>query len=144
MEIQHSTKEVKNVLVQYKKYIWMIEDLSRQIEDIGDKALCVKSTSNLTGMPRGGSPYTYTDMIDDKDDLERRKARFEKIANQKKEIVQSYIDTVVSVKHNRFLTLYYIKCLTISEISRIEVYTERHAFRVFHEALEMVDLSLNL
>ena len=95
-------------------------------------------------MPRGGSPYTYTDMIDDKDDLERRKARFEKIANQKKEIVQSYIDTVVSVKHNRFLTLYYIKCLTISEISRIEVYTERHAFRVFHEALEMVDLSLNL
>jgi hypothetical protein len=95
-------------------------------------------------MPRGGNAYTYADMIADKDDLERRKKKFEKIASQKREIVQAYIDTVLSVRHNRFLTMYYIKCLTVSQISDLEDYTERRGFQIFREALELVDVSLNL
>ena len=144
MEPQNKTKEVKTILVQYKKYRWMIDDLSRQIEDMKDRALCIKSTSNLSGMPRGGSPYTYADMIADADDLERRKKKFEKIASQKKEIVQAYIDTVLSVKHNRFLTMYYIRCMTVSEIADREDYTERRGFQIFREAIQMVDISLDL
>ena len=144
IEPQSKQKEVKTILVQYKKYKWMIDDLNRQIADISDRATCIKSTSNLSGMPRGGNAYTYADMIADKDDLERRKKKFEKIASQKREIVQAYIDTVLSVRHNRFLTMYYIKCLTVSEISDLENYTERRGFQIFREALELVDVSINL
>lgn len=134
---------VKKVLIQYKKIKWMIEDLEGQIADVEKRMLSIKA-GRISGMPRGGTPTTYADLVADKDDLERRKKRFVIIASQKKEIVQSYIDTVISVKHNRLLTLYYIKCQSMSEIATIEHYTERHAFRVYNEALEMVDISLSL
>lgn len=129
--------------MQYKKVKWMIEDLEGQICDIDKRMVRVKS-GKIDGMPRGGTPNTYADLIADKDDLERRKKKFEIIANQKKDIVQSYIDTVLSVRHNRLLTLYYVKCKSMSEVAMMEHYTERHAYRVYNEALEMVDISLNL
>ena len=136
-------KDVKSVLIQYRKVMNMIEDLEAQIEDIDQRMTSIKS-SKITGMPRGGTPITKEDLVADKLDLERRKKKFEKIADQKKEIVQSYIDTVFSVKHNKFLTLYFVKCLSVYEISKRMDCTKRHAFRIYSEALEMVDLSLDL
>lgn len=142
-ETKTTTKEVKNVLFQYRNVRNMIMDLEDQIEDIDRKMISVKS-QQLTGMPRGGKPFTSADWITDKLELEARKKRFEKIGAQKKEIVQTYIDTVLSPRHNRFLTSYFIKCLSVYEIARKEHYTKRHAFRIYSEALEMVDLSLDL
>lgn len=140
---RENLENVKKVLIQYKKVRWMIDDLTLQIEDITKEMSTVKA-GKITGMPRGGVPITFADLIADKDDLERRKKKFEIIADQKKEIVQTYIDTVLSVKHNRLLTLYYVRCLSMREVAKKEHYTERHAFRVYSEALEMVDLSLDL
>lgn len=134
---------VKKVLMQYKKICWMIEDLDRQIADVDKRMIGVKS-GKIDGMPRGGTPTTYTDLVADKDDLERRKKKFEIIAKQKKDIVQSYIDTVISVKHNKLLTLYFVKRKSMCEIAKIEHYKERHAFRIYKDALEMVDISLDL
>lgn len=134
---------VKKVLNQYKKIRWMIDDLDTQIDDVTKNMSSLKS-GKLTGMPRGGVPVTYADLIADKDELERRKKRYEVVAKQKKEIVQTYIDTVLSVKHNRLLTLYYVKCMPMQAVAKKEHYTERHAFRVYTEALDMVDLTLDL
>lgn len=136
--------EVKIVLGQYKKYIVMIRDLDRQIDDAHDRMISVKSASNVSGIPRGGHAVTVDDLIADVDDLERRKDRFQKIADQKKEIVQSYIDTVLSPRHNRVLTRHFIKCQSINEICKLETYSRRHVLRLYHEALDMVDLSLDL
>ena len=137
-------KEVKAILGQYKKYKGVADVISHQIDDITDRSICIKSTSNLSGMPHGGAAYTYADVIADKDDLERRRKKYLTIATQEREIVQAYIDTVVSVKHHRFLMLYYVNCISVSDIAKLEGYTGRHAFRMFHEALAMVDLSINL
>ncbi len=136
-------KEVTNVLIQYKRTMNLIHDLSDQIGELDDRMTSIK-TGKITGMPRGGVPLAVSDLVAEKVDLVQRKEKLEKIAEQKKEIVQAYIDTVLSPKHNRFLTLFFVKCLSMQEISRKEHYSRRHAFRIYAEALDMVDISLDL
>ena len=141
MESMKLNIDVKNVLNQYRQVKKMIVDLEEQIDRLDDRIQRIKS-GNISGMPRGGKTITIENLISEKIDLERRKEKFKEIGIQKKKIVQSNIDTVISVKHNRFLTLYFIKCLSVTEIARLEEYSSRHAFRIFAEALGMVDVRL--
>ena len=136
-------QDVKNILNQYQILKRMIDDLDRQINENEMRMTSIKA-GKISGMPRGGVAVTFADMIADNEELESRKLRFEKISKQKKEIVQAYIDTVLSVKHNRLLTLFYIKGLSIYEIAEKENYSDRHAFRIYEEALKMVDIGLDL
>lgn len=136
-------QDVKNILNQYQILKLMIDDLDRQIKENEIRMTSIKA-GKISGMPRGGVAVTFADMIADNEELESRKLRFEKISKQKKEIVQAYIDTVLSVKHNRLLTLFYIKGLSIYEIAEKENYSDRHAFRIYEEALKMVDIGLDL
>ena len=136
-------QDVKNILNQYQVLKLMIDDLDRQINENEIRMTSIKA-GKISGMPRGGVAVTFADMIADNEELESRKLRFEKISKQKKEIVQAYIDTVLSVKHNRLLTLFYIKGLSIYEIAEKENYSDRHAFRIYEEALKMVDIGLDL
>ena len=136
-------QDVKNILNQYQILKLMIDDLDRQINENEIRMTSIKA-GKISGMPRGGVAVTFADMIADNEELESRKLRFEKISKQKKEIVQAYIDTVLSVKHNRLLTLFYIKGLSIYEIAEKENYSDRHAFRIYEEALKMVDIGLDL
>ena len=136
-------QDVKNILNQYQILKLMIDDLDRQINENEIRMTSIKA-GKISGMPRGGVAVTFADMIADNEELESRKLRFEKISKQKKKIVQAYIDTVLSVKHNRLLTLFYIKGLSIYEIAEKENYSDRHAFRIYEEALKMVDIGLDL
>ena len=136
-------QDVKNILNQYQILKLMIDDLDRQI-NVNEIRMTSIKAGKISGMPRGGVAVTFADMIADNEELESRKLRFEKISKQKKEIVQAYIDTVLSVKHNRLLTLFYIKGLSIYEIAEKENYSDRHAFRIYEEALKMVDIGLDL
>ena len=136
-------QDVKNILNQYQVLKLMIDDLDRQINENEIRMTSIKA-GKISGMPRGGVAVTFADMIADNEELESRKLRFEKISKQKKEIVQAYIDTVLSVKHNRLLTLFYIKGLSIYEIAEKENYSDRHAFRIDEEALKMVEIGLDL
>ena len=136
-------QDVKNILNQYQILKLMIDDLDRQINENEIRMTSIKA-GKISGMPRGGVAVTFADMIADNEELESRKLRFEKISKQKKEIVQAYIDTVLSVKHNRLLTLFYIKGLSIYEIAEKENYSDRHAFRIYEEALKMGDIGLDL
>ena len=145
MEIikQTTTQDVKNVLSQYVRVKRMIKHLNTKINNINDKIISIKS-GKISDMPKGGVPVTVEDMVSDKVDLERRKKRFEVIAKQKKDIVQSYIDTVYSPKHNYLLMMFYINDMSIEQIAKQTVYSDRHARRLYDEAIDMVDLSINL
>ena len=136
-------QDVKNILNQYQVLKLMIDDLDRQINENEIRMTSIKA-GKISGMPRGGVAVTFADMIADNEELESRRLRFEKKTKKKKEIVQAYIDTVLSVKHNRLLTLFYIKGLSIYEIAEKENYSDRHAFRIYEEALKMVDIGLDL
>lgn len=136
-------EQVKKVLYQYREIKTMCADLQRQINEMDIKMTSVKAI-NCSGMPRGGCPVTIADMMADKDELISRKSRFEAVARQKREIVISYIDTVHSAKHNNVLYMHFINGMRISDIAKMKNYSDRHVFRIYHEALDMVDLNLNL
>lgn len=138
-----SNEDIKKVLVQYKRVSNMIRHIEDEIAQIDDKVLGIRE-NQMTGMPKGSSSLTTTDMLVEKRDLEMRLEKFKKAADQKREIVQAYIDTVLSPKHNDILTMYYIKGYSIEKIARIKHYTVRHGWRLYDEALTQVDMTINL
>ena len=135
--------EAKKILNQHRIVCFLIEDLKKQIEEI-DGQIYGCSSGKITGMPRGGKPVTREDLANDKADIIKRIERLEVVREQKKEIVQAYIDTVYSAKHNKVLTMFYIKVLPIWKIAEMEGYSQRHTFRLYEQGLDMVDLSLDL
>lgn len=135
--------EAKKILNQHRSVYFLIQDLKRQVNDI-DGQIYGCSSGKLTGMPRGGKPVTREDMANEKADILKRIERLEIVRKQKKEIVQAYIDTVFSPRHNNILTMYYIKVLPIWKIAELEGYSQRHTFRLYEQGLDMVDISLDL
>ncbi len=135
--------EAKKILNQHRSVYFLIQDLKRQVNDI-DGQIYGCSSGKLTGMPRGGKPVTREDMANEKADILKRIERLELVKKQKKEIVQAYIDTVYSARHNKILTMYYIKVLPIWKIAELEGYSQRHVFRLYEQAVEMVDVTLDL
>ena len=135
--------ETRKILNQHRSVYFLIKDLKKQIRDIDTRLYGCKS-GNLSGMPRGGVGVTKEDMAEEKADIEKRIKRLEIVRKQKKEIVQAYIDTVFSPRHNKVLTLFYINVLPIYEIAKREGYSQRHVFRIFEQAHEMVDITLDL
>jgi hypothetical protein len=135
--------EAKKILNQHRSVYFLIQDLKKQVKDI-DAQIYGCSSGKITGMPRGGKPVTREDMANEKADIQKRIERLEIVKAQKKEIVQAYIDTVFSPRHNKILTLYCIKVLPIWKIAELEGYSQRHTFRLYEQALDMVDITLDL
>lgn len=61
-------------------------------------------------------------------------------AADEKRIVQQYIDTVESPKHNRLLCGIYLEDLSVNEIAEKEGYSVRQEWRIYKEAHEMVNI----
>lgn len=135
--------ETKKILNQHRIVCFLIKDLKKQIEDI-DGQIYGCSSGKITGMPRGGKQVTREDMANEKADILKRIERLELVKKQKREIVQAYIDTVYSPRHNKVLTMYYVKVLPIWKIAELEGYSQRHTFRLYEQGLDMVDISLDL
>lgn len=132
--------EVKKILKQYRDAIRMVRFLDKKIEELDDRLTSIK-TSRISGMPRGGRAKTKEDILSEKIKFEERRDRFRKKAVQKREQTQTYIDTVLSPKHNDLLTKHYIDDLSIEEIAEQMPCSYRHAWRIYREALGMVDVS---
>jgi len=143
VEKKNKVTETKNILIQYRKINTMIRHLESKLDEKESSLMGCKS-GKLTGMPRGGAPVTIADALADKVDLERRIEKLRIVAIQKKEIVQSYIDTVLSPRHNDFLTMYYIKCMSVEDIAKTMPCSVRHAWRLYREGIRMVDISIDL
>lgn len=138
--------ETKQILEQYGDVKRMLDDLKDQLHELNERLITVRSCQ-ITGMPRGGMPVTNdltADLVSDIMELEKRIDKFEKIASQKREIVQSYIDTVYSPKHNRVLTMHYIYLMPLGLIADRENYSIRHLFRIYSDAIAKVDTSIDL
>ena len=83
---------------------------------------------------------TTEDLIVKKADIEKRRDIFLGRAAHEKRIVQQYIDTVESPKHNRLLCGIYLEDLSVNEIAEKEGYSVRQEWRIYKEAHEMVNI----
>ena len=130
---------VKETLNAYREVSELVKDLIGRKEMIDQRIKSVKS-AGATELPRGGPHRTIEDMIIEKDDLEQRINNLNPYAIQKKRMVQKYIDTVYSIKHNRILTFYYINCMDVKEIAEAESYSVRNTYKLLDKAIKMVKI----
>lgn len=132
-------KDIKRKLERYRKLMEMAKELQKQADELENMAEAVGS-KRITDMPRGGNHMTTEDLIVKKADIEKRRDIFLRRAADEKRIVQQYIDTVESPKHNRLLCGIYLEDLSVNEIAEKEGYSVRQEWRIYKEAHEMVNI----
>ena len=132
-------KDIKRKLERYRKLMEMAKELQKQAAELENRAEAVGS-KRITDMPRGGNHMTTEDLIVKKADIEKRRDIFLRRAADEKRIVQQYIDTVESPKHNRLLCGIYLEDLSVNEIAEKEGYSVRQEWRIYKEAHEMVNI----
>lgn len=135
-----SINEKKAKLNQYRKLKNMSDWLDKQARELEDRASSI-GTKKMSDMPRGGSRETMEELLIEKVDIEKRRDEFESRAKEAKCVVQGYIDTVTSSKHNALLKGLYIDRLSVEEIAEKEGYSTRQEWRIYKEAHEMIDVS---
>lgn len=120
----------------------MVNHLEKKLQVVDEQMYKVKGGS-ISEMPKSGQPFGIDAVIAEKDELERRINKFLEQARQQRKEVQNLIDTVISPKHNDFLTMYFIRLMSVEEISNKLKYNNRHAWRVFRESITMVSENCN-
>lgn len=95
---------------------------------------------NMSGMPRGGKPITEADLIADKIDLESRIQRLENKGKEYHREIITVIDNMSDNKRANILEAWFINGDNPETIAENEGYTVRHIFRLYAEAMEMIDI----
>ena len=134
-QIRESDK--KRYLRRYRKNLSCIARLEEKL-NLLEVRLSSPRSPNLSGMPRGGTPVTTSDLIADKIELEERIARLrEKSKILKREILEE-IDSLEDPRYCEVLEAYFIDGYTLEQIAEKECYTDRHVFRLYSEAITIL------
>lgn len=129
----------KRFLKRYKKNLANIDRLKIKIEKLDERLQNLRSPI-LSDMPRGGTPISKDDILQDKIDLEERIRRFEKKgATYKREIIDA-IDELDDTRYAEILESFCIDCKSLEDIAKEMDYTDRHIKRLYSEAILSVDI----
>lgn len=131
-------EKVKARLSQYRRQKNMAEQLDRQISEL-QKRLEENGTRQIRGRPKKQEPAD--ELRRRIKETEERRDRFERRARKARPIVQAYIDTVTSIRHNELLTGIYIDRKSVEEIAERQGYSTRQMWRIYKEAHKMVELN---
>lgn len=132
-------EQKKRFLRRYKKNLLNIARLKNKVALLDLRAKSVRSPK-LSDMPRGGTPVTEQDLIDEKDEIERRIIRLEaKSKNLKREILDK-IDEVEDYRYAEVLEAYFIDLKDFETIAEEMSYHIRHIMRLYAEAVNSIDL----
>ena len=63
--------EKKNYLMRYRKNREAVRRLEKKVVEL-DQQCCRTKSQQFTGMPRGGTPVSIEDMIEEKEEIEQR------------------------------------------------------------------------
>jgi hypothetical protein len=130
----------KRFLKRYRKNLNCIVRLEGKLALLESKLNSVR-TSNLSGMPRGGTPVTDADLIADKIDLENRIERLKEKGKRLKREILEEIDTLDDPRYIAILEGCFIDCLSMEDIADNEGYTVRHVYSLYHDAVRTLTLN---
>lgn len=130
----------KTFLKRYKKNLACIERLEKRLALLTQRIESVKSP-NFSGMPRGGVPVTFDELLSDKIELENRIKQLKaKKSDLKRDILQE-IDSLEDPRYCEILESFFIDCLTLEDIADNEGYSVRHVYRLYDEAIRLLSVS---
>ena len=133
--------KTKRFLKRYKKNLRCIDRLEEKLVALDERIKSVKSPS-LSGMPRGGTPVTVSELLSDKIDLEKRIERLKaKGKNLKNEILEE-IDSLEDPRYCEVLEAYFIDCKSIEDIADEMGYTDRYIYDLYKDAVK--ELTFNI
>ncbi len=140
MENQESReKDKKRFLRRYRKNTLCIARLEEKLKILDSRLTSPKSPS-LSGMPRGGTPVTTSDLITDKIELEERIARLKEKGKIIKNEILEEIDTLEDPRYCEVLEAYFIDGYSLDDIAKRECYTDRHVYRLYAKAITLLAL----
>ena len=136
MEISTIEKK-KRFLKRYRKNLACIDRLNVKLLVLDEKIKSIKSP-NYSGMPKGGVPVSLEELLSDKLDLENRISRLKAKKSNLKNKVLEEIDNLDDTRYIDILEMFFIDCMSFSEIAEEKGYNERHVIRLYSEAIEVL------
>ena len=140
MENQESREQdKKRFLRRYRKNVLCIARLEEKLNILSSRLTSPK-TPSLSGMPRGGTPVTTSDLITDKMELEERIARLKEKGKILKSEILEEIDTLEDPRYCEVLEAHFIDGYSLDDIAKRECYTDRHVYRLYSKAITLLVL----
>lgn len=136
-QVQERNK--KKSLRRYQKNLSCIARLENKLNDL-ESRLSNPRSPNLSGMPRGSTPVTISDLIADKEELKERIEKLKVKGRKLKREILEEIDTLEDSRYCEVLEAYFIDGYTLSEIAEDNGYTDRHTYRLYSEAITILAL----
>lgn len=134
---QSREKEKKKYLRRYRKNIACIARLEKKLKLLDDRLSSPRSP-NLSGMPRGSTPVTTSELIADKIELEERISRLKEKGKVFKNEILAEIDSLDDARYCEVLEAYFIDGYSLEKIAEKECYTDRHIYRLYSEAITIL------
>lgn len=133
--IIHDIEYKKLYLRRYKKNLALISRLEKRIESLDRKIFALRSPK-YSDMPKGGTPVSIEELISDKEDINKRISRLKKKGQVYKAEIIDKIDELDDPRYADVLEMFFIDCMTFSEIAEVKAYTERHVKRLYREGID--------
>ena len=140
MENQESREQdKKRFLRRYRKNVLCVSRLEEKLDFLNSRLTSPKAPS-LSGMPRGGTPITTSDLIAEKIELEERIARLKEKGKILKSEILEEIDTLEDPRYCEVLEAFFIDGCSLDDIAKKECYTDRHVYRLYSKAITLLTL----
>lgn len=127
----------KRYLKRYRKNRALICRLNQKIDNLDDRIKGIQSPG-FSDMPRGGTPITKEDLVDEKVEIEQRIKRLEVKGKIIKREITDIIDELDDTRYAEVLESFLIECKDFGEIGDDNGYSARHIERLYRDAIKEI------
>ena len=133
------TERVKRFLKRYRKNRELIARLKSRVAEYDERITSLRA-STISDMPKGGTPVTKEELVDEKIETEDRIRRLEEKGKIIRSEILEKIDDLEDVKQADILEAFCIECLDIPDIAEDKGYSERHVIKIYSNAIKNITL----
>ena len=134
------------IIENKKKWLYRYRNNSEKISRLRDKLFTLEAritslkSPNYSGMPRGSTPITISDLLSDKEELKKRIERLEETGRKYRREILEAIDTLEDSKHAEVLERWFILGSSADQIGEDIGYSTRYIFVLYSDALREIDI----
>ena len=132
-------KSKKKKLNRYRMNRLAVFKLEEKLYTLDQKIQTIRSP-NFTDEPKGGTPVTIDDLLENKIVYENSIKYLNKKSKKIKADILYCICKIEDPRYCNILEAYYIDCKPLYEIAEEEGYSSRHMYRLYTEAIEAVSV----
>lgn len=133
------TERVKRFLKRYRKNRDLVARLNQRVAEYDERITSLRA-STISDMPKGGTPVTKEELVDEKIETEERIRRLEEKGKVIRAEILEKIDELEDVKQAEILEEFCINYLSFPEIAEKIGYSERRVIAIYSKAIKNIIL----